>query len=482
MGGAKIWPSLGSSYPDWLRQVHSDSGGKAVDLVAHFFRRSFGLLRIGGAFGLIATNTISQGDTRDAGLKQICRDGGVIYRAVRRLQWPGEAAVVVSVVHIGKAISRDYAVLSGIVVPGINSFLFPSGKEFEPVRLRSNIGMSFRGCDIYGMGFLFDDNDPDGRSTPVAVMHDLISKNKKNSECIFPYLGGRDLVANPEHLHSRHVINFAQFSLTEASEWPDLIEIVKAKVKPDRDKMKGYSVAERRRDFWWQYGTYTPALFEAIDGLEKVIVAPRVTQYPMFVLVKTGTVFNEKIVVFASSSIALLGSLSCRISETWIRFFTSTMKDDLNYAPTDCFENFPLPEGYETDTFLVAAGTAYHDHRAALMIARDEGLTKTYNRFHDPDEHAPDIKRLRDLHHAIDVAVLRAYCWNDLADTAEPEFLTEESEQDHRYQNRLFWPASFRDDVLARLLALNAERAADEHRAGLTPLTLEYAGGMDRDP
>ena len=60
------------------------------------------LLRSGGVFGLIATNTIGQGDTRASGLTQILRNGGAILRATRRLKWPGEAAVVVSVVHVAK--------------------------------------------------------------------------------------------------------------------------------------------------------------------------------------------------------------------------------------------------------------------------------------------------------------------------------------------------------------------------------------------
>ena len=113
------------------------------------------------------------------------------------------------------------------------------------------------------------------------------------------------------------------------------------------------------------------------------------------------------------------------------------------------------------------------------MIARNEGLTKTYNRFHDVTEHAPDIERLRELHHAMDVAVLRAYGWHDLADTAAPAFLDETNEDDHRYQGRLFWPAPFREAVLARLLALNAERAAQERAAGLAPLTID---GIEAEP
>lgn len=103
------------------------------------------------------------------------------------------------------------------------------------------------------------------------------------------------------------------------------------------------------------------------------------------------------------------------------------------------------------------------------MVARNEGLTKTYNRFHNPGDRAPDIVRLRDLHHALDLAVLRAYGWDDLAERAAPEFLTDETEPDHRYQGRLFWPAEFRDKVLARLLDLNRARAAEERALGLSP-------------
>jgi len=133
----------------------------------------------------------------------------------------------------------------------------------------------------------------------------------------------------------------------------------------------------------------------------------------------------------------------------------------------DCFETFPFPAGYETDPALEAAGQTYYDHRAALMVAADEGMTKTYNRFHDSGERGKPIHRLRDLHDDLDRAVLRAYGWVDLADELRPEFLTEETEDDHTYQGRYFWPAEARDLVLSRLLALNAERHAEEVEAGL---------------
>src|SRR5205085_9848889 len=79
-------------YVDWLKTIHEESHGNA-DLVAHFFRRAFNLLKSGGCFGLIATNTIGQGDTRSTGLRWICTHGGTIYSARKRYKWPGQAAV-----------------------------------------------------------------------------------------------------------------------------------------------------------------------------------------------------------------------------------------------------------------------------------------------------------------------------------------------------------------------------------------------------
>ena len=144
------------------------------------------------------------------------------------------------------------------------------------------------------------------------------------------------------------------------------------------------------------------------------------------------------------------------------------MKDDLRYTPSDCFETFPFPDGWETHPALEAAGAAYYDFRAALMIENDQGMTKTYNRFHDPDERDPRIAELRRLHAAMDRAVLDAYGWDDIP--TDCEFLLEyeideqtwgRKKKPYRYR----WPDAVRDDVLARLLALNAERAVEERIA-----------------
>ncbi len=176
-------------------------------------------------------------------------------------------------------------------------------------------------------------------------------------------------------------------------------------------------------------------------------------------------IFAESAVVLVYPNLSPFAVLQYRVHEIWARFFSSTLEDRLRYAPSDCFETFPFPLGYETDPALEAAGQTYHDHRAALMVAANEGMTKTYNRFHKVEERSEPIRRLRELHDDMDRAVLRAYGWHDLEDELRPEFLTEETEDDHTYRGRYFWPAEARDRVLARLLARHAEEVA----AGLAP-------------
>jgi len=182
-------------------------------------------------------------------------------------------------------------------------------------------------------------------------------------------------------------------------------------------------------------------------------------------------VFSHKIIVFALSSRSSFACLQTTLHELWSRQFGTTFGsvDALTYNPTQVFLTFPFPQDFEISPDLEAAGQTYRDHRAAVMVARNEGMTKTYNRFHDRTETCEDIRRLRRLHADMDRAVLEAYGWHDLAERAEPIFLDETNEDDHTYQGRLFWPSDFRDEVLARLLALNAERHAEEVRLGIAP-------------
>jgi hypothetical protein len=207
LGGKRISSEFGNSYRDWLPAIHQGSDGNA-DLVAHFFRRAFNLLRHEGTFGLIATNTIRQGDTRASGLSVILQNGGVILRATRRLKWPGEAAVVVSVVHVGKG-GTIAPVLDGLHMKRISAYLVAGDLDTSPAPLAANSGKAFVGSYVLGMGFTFDDvAAAKGIASSLNEMEALLTENPRNLERIFPYLGGEEINNHPNQAHSRFVIDF----------------------------------------------------------------------------------------------------------------------------------------------------------------------------------------------------------------------------------------------------------------------------------
>ena len=572
-----------AGYPDWLKQVHEESHGNA-DLVAHFFRRAFGLLRTGGTSGLIATNTIAQGDTRSTGLRWICNNGGEIYGARRRVKWPGLAAVVVSVLHVHKGGFAGVKLLDGEAVDTITAFLFHRGGHDDPARLKANAGKSFVGSYVLGMGFTFDDTDTKGVATPLAEMRRLIAADPRNREVIFPYIGGEEVNTSPTHAHHRYVINFRDWPLrreaTEtqapearrpgcagilpatgrrpaivhakgtlahqersahraepasegpsaigerasdipgqhliaespemyptrtpasgdnrpapqraswksatdeqrrewlrsgtvpldypepvAADWPDLLAIVEERVRPERMKVN----RKVRRDYWWRYGDRQPALYSSIGRLKQVLVISRVGQQAAFAFRPAGMVYAETTIIFPFDRYGAFCTLQSRPHEIWARFFASSLEERLRYTPSDCFETFPFPDGWSTHPDLERIGTDYYQLRADLMVRHGEGLTKTYNRFHDPDETDPEIARLRDLHADMDRAVLHAYGWNDIP--TDCEFLLdyeidEEEWGTRKKPYRYRWPDEVRDEVLTRLLELNAARSAEEQRSG----------------
>lgn len=480
-------------YPDWLQAINVDSHGNA-DLVAHFFLRAFELVRQGGSFGLIATNTIGQGDTRQTGLYKIISNGGEIAHAVKRLKWPGEAAVVVSVVHVVKGCT-EAPTLDGRPVRRVSAYLVEGDLDGSPSTLIENAAIAFKGSVPLGLGFTFDDvNAQRGLSNSLADMKQLIEKNAKNGEIIKPYIGGEEVNGDPRHTHRRYIIDFFDRPLkrldegniwkslsTEeqssqlfigvvapdypgevASDWPDLLEIVERRVKPDRD----HQTRPALRDRWWQYCEKRPGLNRKERTSAFVISITQTSPHLSVAQLPTGMVYDQKLIAIPSKTMHIYAVLQSRIHEIWVRFFSSTLEDRLSYTPSDCFETFAFPVGYGSIADLEAVAEDYRRFRGQLMVARDQGMTPTYNRFHDPDESAADIVRLRELHAEMDHVVLRSYGWDDLADAAaswgKAVFLDEDNEDDHKFQGRLFWPSAFRDEVLARLLKLNEERAAAE--------------------
>ncbi|XXT25298.1 DNA methyltransferase [Sorangium sp. So ce429] len=448
MGGSTIWPNFGATYCDWLLGMHPGAHGNG-DLVAHFFRRCGTLLGANGCVGLIATNTIGQGDTRATGLQALVRENFIIYDATASIGWPGDAAVTVSVVHVGlgRVCDRITIMLDKRPVGGINSQLRAGVERSDVAKLGHNRNLSFKGAMLYGLGFVLT---PDEQAQ-------LVRCNQRNAERISPYIGGEEVNSSPTQSFSRYAIHFDDLTLENAGCWPELLEIVRERVKPERDRLGGYSVANSRRLNWWKYGTPASDLSAAIAPLSRCLVTARVTKHLMFSFQPTDRIFSEQLYVFPVHYSTTFACLQSRVHEPWARLLSSSLEDRLRYAASDCFETFPFPQPDPRTVLpeLESIGEKLYETRARFMVDTNQGLTKTYNALKNPDCDDPRILDLRVLHEEMDRAVLAAYGWSDIA---VPPYCAKTDEERTAVQ-------SFEDEVIDRLFVLNAERAVQEKQA-----------------
>jgi hypothetical protein len=452
-------------FTDWLKVVHVDSHGNA-DLVAHFYRRSFSMLRERGAFGLIATNTIGQGDTRTTGLRWICTHGGHVYSATKRVKWPGLAAVVVSVVHVFRGAWVGARRLDGRDVDFISAFLFAAGGHDDPYPLTSNNPLAFQG-PIFPQHQQIGDGE---RTLPLTLLDEANAKASL-SRFVRPYVGGDEFLSDATFVAARWVVDLDGLSREQAlSQAGRLFEAIEHAFVANGGGCSTSSASRKRAEFFWLPSSPAREARQVLDNQERVLMHPFTAVWLSFGFLPRGTIVGGPHNVIAIETFDGFAVLQSRPHEIWARFFGSTLEDRLRYTPSDCFETFPFPPNWQTDPALEAAGQAYYDFRAALMVRNDEGLTKTYNRFHDPNEHDADILRLRELHAAMDRAVFDAYGWTDLATDCD-FFLDYEIDEatwgDKKKPYRYRWPDAVRDDVLARLLDLNQRRHQEEVAAGL---------------
>lgn len=572
MGGQRITGNLGAPYRDYLIESLARDKKGSADLVAYFYLRAFDLIRRGGTFGLIATNTIAQGDTREVGLDQIAplrsattlaplafhsptgaansptaasnpsteelnsstgasnsstgassssteasnsltaelssstvelsssmgasssstgeqitpmnsdvaavapltatsnayEARGTIYAANPSQKWPGTASLEVALVHVVKGAWRAAFDLAGQSVSGITPYLAEPGAVVgNPHRLAANAGKSFKGHNVYGMGFVME---PDAARA-------LIARDARNAAVLQPYLNGEDLNSRPDSSPSRWVINFRDWPLDRqsapadyegpvAADYPDCLEIVEKLVKPERQEQN----RKARADRWWIYGDYAKGMEQSISQLPRILIRPQVSRTHAPIFVNTDIVFSSMCIIFCIKETWSFSVLQSNVHETWVNELSSSLKSDQRYTPSDCFETFAFPVLTGTQRAeLESLGGEYGALRRSICAARGLGLTKVYNLFHDAatspasDVAASgewaDIVQLRALHVALDGAVARAYGWEDLVLGHDFHATAQGA--------RFTLCEAARREVLDRLLALNHARFAAEVAAGL---------------
>jgi hypothetical protein len=454
LGGKRIATVLGEKYQLALKGLYDDSKG-AADLCSYFFRNGYRLLHTKGFFGLIATNTIAQGDTREVGLEYLLDTGGVIVRAFSSMPWPGQAGVFVSIVwlYCGKWDGKKW--LDEVQVTNISSGLFAELEEVT-YTLKNNKGYITEGIKIHGNGFLLTSEEK----------NKLISINRDYEPFIQPYLSGEDVTDSPTQTAPRFVINFRNMNKDEVEKYPHLLEVLTEKVKPYRDGLSG-QIHESR---YWIFWDRRDAFFNEVNSWKYVLVCSGIAKYLAVVFVPTNQVLSQRLKVFKYKEFAAFSLLQSSVHEIWARRKSSTLEDRLSYSNSDAFATFPIIFSPRMETI----GETYHEHRRQIMLSRQEGLTATYNRFHNPEEGAGDIVRLRELHIEMDTAVASAYGWDDLS--LGHDF--HETAQGVRFTVS----ESARREILSRLLKLNHERYEEEQKsaASVEGQTSKVKGGKGR--
>lgn len=446
LGGKRISTEYGMHYFQYLKDCISSTKGSA-DLCAFFFLRCFSLLSLNGSMGLIATNTIAQGDTRVIGLDNLISRGAIIYRTNPNVAWPGIAAVYISIVWFINGYWRGKCWIGHQEVKFISSFLMKTDSyDLDPKRLSENYKFAFQGTIVNGEGFIL------GRDEAIS----LIASDPRNEQVIMPFLNGQDLSTQPDQLPTRWIINFRGWSFDEASKYPECLNILTERVKPGRDV-----IVERGRQVheydYWKFWDKRLENYERLAPFKKVLVCPLVSKYVSFAFVPSNMVFMHKIGVFFSDKYGDFALLQSSIHQLWAWQYCSTIGvAGINYSLSDAVETFPF---IHNNANLEKIGGLYINFRQQIMFNYQSGLTDTYNSLHDAQKRSTDIIHLRELQVEMDIAVAAAYGWSDL-DLGHGFYETAQGV-------RFTISEAARREVLARLLQLNHERYEEEVRQGL---------------
>jgi len=430
IGGKRMRSELGDEYVEKLFTVFDGRVPREADLVTYWFEKARAQItgRHSRRAGLIATNSIRGGANRR--VLQRIKESGDIFLAWSDEPWVLDGASVrVSIVGFDDG-GEGKRVLDGIPVSEIHANLTALPDITIAKVLDENRGVSFMGTTKGGP---FDIPGELARAwidLPNAT-------GRSNRDVVKPSVNGLDIVRRPRDMW---IIDFTGLSVAEASEYEVPFEYVRANVKPMRDKSSRASYRER----WWQFMEQRPAMFAALEGLNRFIVTPTISKHRVFDWESTGTNPDHALIVFARDDDYFFGVLHSRVHEVWSLAQGTSLEDRPRYTPSTTFETFPFPDPTEGQRSRIASAAKHLDEVRTHLLVADSSLTMTklYNELDALKERRDAGARAFPLllaHERLDDTVAAAYGWE--------------------------WPLS-KEVVLERLLELNLERSVDPRSDG----------------
>jgi hypothetical protein len=314
--------------------------------------------------------------------------------------------------------------------------------------LDANEGMSFMGVKLVGSGFVV---------TPEEAADLGLGETEGLDEYIRPFKNARDLTQKDRGVMVIDLLGLDKEEVRD--QFPEVYQHLRERVKPERDQNK----RESYRKYWWIHAEPRKESRKAIEGLNRYIVTPEVSKHCFFQFVDGGVLPDGALIAIGSDDAHHFGVLSSRIHEVWSLAAGGRMGvgNDPRYQKTRCFDPFPFPVATESQkTTIRELGEQLDRHRKERMDQHDDlTMTALYNVLkkeranEDLDENEREIHEkglvgvLAELHDELDAAVAEAYGWE---------------------------PGLEKEEILQRLVDLNAQRRAEEEEGKVRWLRPEY--------
>ena len=466
IGNRRMRETLGDGYAETLRQVYQNVPD-TVDYVMYWWHKAAELAGVGKIkrFGLITTNTIRQVWQRKIiDFHLTCKnpirlifsipdhpwlDGGAAVRIAMTVaeidnpKKPLRIAQLSTVVAEGEGETpEDSAVQIEVRSHNVGKIFsnLQSGADVTEARfLKSNSQLASRGVMLCGSGFIVEQSD----------------FSQVEPEVLFPYLNGRDLMQSPRNVK---VIDLLGFTLEEVQQhYPKAYQRILQKVKPQRETKRDINLREK----WWLFERPRPELRGSLKKLERYIATVQISKYCIFIFVDAEVIPDQRIIAIALEDAYYLSILSSRVHICWALAAGGTLEDRPCYNNSVCFDPFPFPDPTPSLKQKIRdLGERLDTHRKQVQAQHpDVTITGMYNLleklragqpFTNKDREYNDkalVSTLKQIHDELDAAVLDAYGWHhDISD----------------------------EEILERLVALNAERAEEERNGLIRWLRPEY--------
>lgn len=441
LGGSKISGTFGHSFRNNVVNSFCKGAPGKIDLCTYFLLNSNFLCHDDGFTGLILTNTISQGENSELGIKALISSGYIVCDAVKNIKWQGDASVIVSSITLTKTkVNRIW--LDGVEVSKLDHNLNEAlSTSWSPLALQENKGMAFSGTYIHGNGFFISNQQREM----------IEASDPKSLDVVRRHLGGKDLNTQPDLIGSRWVLDFGEMDISEARKFTSAFQIIEKQVKPHRQKIDEktgkFKLPDPMPRLYWQYWRTKSSYYSRIRKLESVIAIAQVSNTAQVAIVDPNSVLDAKLIVFCFNDFHHFGILSSSIHLIWGFSRCTTMKNDFTYTPSTLFETFPFSE---TALKVAKIAEELNTYRNSLMISQNIGLTKVYNKYNSPENDETVIEKLRDLHRKLDEEVLVSYGWNDIP----LEYGFNDTGQGIRY----FPSKKASREILTRLTLLNKKK------------------------